>query len=141
MITAINKRLDEIEKWFDDPAADIANITDVIPPLVAALRRAVEGLHGYQCDINSFPLNLENRGRHMDYCDKCKALSDVAEKLGVKSCEMVEINCGEIVLSREDLLQAFGQAYTSNKNAHKILDSEVGIELARILFGEEIMKP
>jgi hypothetical protein len=82
MTTAINKHLDEIEKWFDDPAADIANITDVIPPLIAALRRAVEGLHGYQCDINSFPLNIESRGRHMDYCDKCKALSDIAEKLG-----------------------------------------------------------
>lgn len=53
---------------------------------------------------------------------------------------VVEINQDEIVISREKLLQAFGQAYCSDKNAHKDLDSEVGIELARILFGEETAK-
>lgn len=48
-----------------------------------------------------------------------------------------ELREGEIVISREQLLQAFGQAYCSDENAHKELDARVGIELARILFGAD----
>jgi hypothetical protein len=41
------------------------------------------------------------------------------------------------LITREQLAQAFGQAYCSEKNKHKELDAEVGIELANILFGKE----
>lgn len=41
----------------------------------------------------------------------------------------------QITITRTQLLQAFGQAYCSTKNQMKVLDSEVGIALADILFG------
>lgn len=56
---------------------------------------------------------------------------------GVEYFKVVELKPGERVISREELMQAFGQAYCSKENAHKVLDSEVGIEQARILFGDE----
>jgi hypothetical protein len=99
MTTAINKHLDEIEKWFDDPAADIANITDVIPPLIAALRLSIDGLRRYagrEVDIGDGYCRLRCKptpdapsmcfyegetwrlGAHAD-----DALKDIAEKLEV----------------------------------------------------------
>ena len=37
-------------------------------------------------------------------------------------------------VTREDVLQAVGLAYTSPKNAKKILDSELGIAIANAVF-------
>ncbi len=39
-------------------------------------------------------------------------------------------------ISRDEVLRAFGLAYTSERNRGKTLDSEVGIELGNILFGK-----
>ncbi len=42
-----------------------------------------------------------------------------------------------ILLTRTEVLQAFGLAYTTDENAHKVLDSEVAIALVKILFGDK----
>ena len=40
-------------------------------------------------------------------------------------------------ISRVDFRHAFGQAYCAEVNQNKELDAHVGIEIERILFGEE----
>lgn len=43
----------------------------------------------------------------------------------------------QITISREELLQAFGWAYSTPENQHKILDSEVCIAATERLFASD----